>query len=263
MFKFVSKRKKYLILSFLSLALCIYSFSNEDFLKDAKNYCTKAILPVKSVIRKQVSNLEKLIYFGNEKLQKENELLKIKIYELEKENKNYTKLQNIVDKFTTNSQIERVLGFDQGIFASNILISYSRSNKTVVRDTKGLVGLVISINDNVAYVKTILATNLYVPAKNSKGTLMILHGTNSNLLESIEIKNVNNMSTNSTSVNNTSSASVSVGDVLYTSGEGGLFEQNIPIGIVKTVDLEQLYITATPIVDFKNLEFVILLNETK
>ena len=228
----------------------IYGKYNEksfDFTKQQQY-----ILPIKSFIHQNLNiinlwkNIEQAIYIlkKNKQLEQENKDLRYKLYKF-----NYSS-DKIISKFFKSDQenIELVIGFDKGMFDSFLIISRTDYGKNsaqegdIVFSNDGLIGIVATITNNYSLVRTITNSRIFIPSKTKDGALLVLHGTDSNFLESVAIKNTN------------SKLAIKVGDILYTSGEGGLFKQNIPVAKVISVSEEKLI--AEPIVYFPKLEFV-------
>ena len=113
-----------------------------------------------------------------------------------------------------------------------------------------MIGIVISSSDNIGLVRTITDSNLYIPVKTKSGSTLVLRGTNNNELVSVAIKQYNKININ-------------IGDILYTSGEGGMFPPNIPVSKITQVDLNKQEIKSCPIVELSNLEFVTLRKSVK
>lgn len=240
---------KYLAFGVISLGICIYYITkNIDFIKPS------IILPIKSFVQECIKLPETINTITN--MQKENKRLRNNIANLERKLKILEHQHSICNKLNQKikkinaldqNNIEQVLGFEQGIFNSSLIISISNSrnkDKYIVL-SDGLVGILISTSNDIGLVRTITDSNLYVPVKTKSGTLLVLRGTNNNELVSVAIKQHGQLN-------------IKVGDILYTSGEGGMFPPNIPVSKITQVNLNKQEIKACPIVDLKNIEFVIL-----
>ncbi|MBR1944329.1 MAG: rod shape-determining protein MreC [Alphaproteobacteria bacterium] len=217
------------------------------------------ILPIKSFIHECIKLPDTINKLTN--MQKENDILQSHVANLERKLKLIEQQHSICNKLNQNikkfnaldqNNIEQVLGFEHGIFNSSLIISISNNaNKEgyiVISD--GLIGIVISSSDNIGLVRTITDSNLYIPVKTKSGSTLVLRGTNNNELVSVAIKQYNKININ-------------IGDILYTSGEGGMFPPNIPVSKITQVDLNKQEIKSCPIVELSNLEFVTLRKSVK
>lgn len=245
---------KYLALGIISLGVCIYYvIKNIDFVKPS------IILPIKGFVHECIKLPDTINEITN--IQKENKRLhnyitdlEIKLKVIEQQHSICNKLNQHIKKINAldKNNIEQVLGFEQGIFDSSLIISISNSknkdNYIVISD--GLVGILISTSNDIGLVRTITDSNLYIPVKTKNGTTLVLRGTNSNELVSVAIKQNGKLN-------------VKIGDILYTSGEGGMFPPNIPVSKITQIDLNKQEIKSCPIVDLLNIEFVILKKSIK
>ena len=144
----------------------------------------------------------------------------------------------------------RCLGLDLGSKTLGISISDKTDKEGYIVVTNGLVGLVTNISNNIGLVRIITDSELCVPVKLKNGITLVVRGTNNNEVVSVAIRQHGKLN-------------IKVGDVLYTSGEGGMFPPNIPVAKIKYVDLNKQEIKAVPVVDFTNLEFVSLRKPVK
>ena len=245
---------KYLAFGIISLGICIYYIiKNIEFIKPS------VVLPIKSFVHECIKLPETIntitnMYQENKRLHDNIASLEKKLKIIEQQHSIYSKLNQHIKKLNTLDQnnIEQVLGFEQGVFNSSLIISISnlknKDNYIVVSD--GLVGILISTSNDVGLVRTITDSNLYIPVKTKNGATLVLRGTNSNELVSVAIKQHGQLN-------------IKVGDTLYTSGEGGMFPPNIPVSKITQIDLNKQEIKSCPIVDLLSIEFVILRKSVK
>jgi rod shape-determining protein MreC len=185
----------------------------------------------------------------NTKLKLEIEKLKAKaitISEIEKELKELKKVVNLGDSSDTYKYIEKVQGYDNSIYDSFILIS-AKQEKTkqgaVVISNEGLVGLVYDSKNSMARVLNLTNQKMFVPGVTDKECHLILRGTGKNELISVEI------------MDNTIS-NLEIGDIIYTSGEGGTFSKGIPVAEITEINKDKSEILAKPTVNLDKLSFV-------
>ena len=230
------------------------------------------ILPIKKFVHECINlpnTVSKItsIQKENDRLQSYVATLERKLKVIEQQHSICNKLNKNIKKFNALDQnniesrcdpilIEQVLGFEHGVFDSSLIISMSNLDNNIkdkngyIVIADGLVGIVISTSNNIGLVRTITDSNLYVPVKTKNGITLVLRGTNNNELVSVAIKQHGKLNIN-------------VGDILYTSGEGGMFPPNIPVARITYVDLNKQEVKSCPIVDLTNIEFVTLRKSVK
>jgi rod shape-determining protein MreC len=184
-----------------------------------------------------------------EKLRKENDTLKISlttIKNFENEFKGIKKATDLRYSISNYKVIEKVLGFDGGIYESFMLISVSHKNivpGSVIISSDGIVGIVHDIKGGVARVRHLSDPKLNVPVQSSSGEHFIISGDGKNSMISSETKE------NNTKLN------IDKGDLLITSGEGGIFQRGIPVAIVEEI-IDNSHIKAIPVTQLDNISFV-------
>lgn len=260
LFSKFSKRRRWagingtLLWGLLSLFFVILDFGKVSYIENFKNKTSEYTLPLKFNINK-ILEIPNMIseYFD---LKEENDFLKLRLSEAQKKiavfegkERELTELKKSLKlKYESNSFefIEKVLGFDKSIYDSYLLISSTQNNThkdAVVVSANALVGLVFDSFSNIARVIPVTNQKLSVPVKTTSGEHLILTGTDSKEMVSLEIK--------SNSVLN-----LKIGDTLYTSGEGGCYKANIPVAKIKSINKIKNEIKADPIANFDNLSFV-------
>lgn len=195
----------------------------------------------------------------NEELKKENEELKQKKQELEilkAENKTLKEHVKLVDKYSDYDCIPGyVIQRDFSNYSKTIVINIGRKDgieigMTVVADG-GLVGYIVSAEENTSKVQTIIDTAsavsaLFANTEKSLVTRGILDSDN-------RIKG--------TYIDN--DVVVNEGDDIETSGIGGIYPKNIKIGkvkeIVNTQNKTNRYVYIETSVDFESLNNVLVL----
>ena len=245
---------KLLMLGVLSLICFALDFFGVPFIQAVRLAMDDMVLSVKRVANdvadfprafSQYLNLKD----KNEKLKLENEKLKAKVAVLsnvEKEVEELKAAANLRYRSSRFECMEKVLGFDNSIYSSYVLVSALHGKTTegaVVLSSNSLVGLVMSSNGHIAKVLPITSCKIFVPVKNANGEHVILTGTDTDEMVSVAIRS------NTTSTLN-------IGDILYTSGEGGTYEQDIPVATITSIDSTKNEIHAKPLVKLNALSFV-------
>lgn len=195
----------------------------------------------------------------NEELKKENEELKQKKQELEilkAENKTLKEHVKLVDNYSDYDCIPGyVIQRDFSNYSKTVVINIGRKDgietgMTVVADG-GLVGYIVSAEENTSKVQTIIDTASAVSAlfANTEKTLV----TRGILDSDNRIKG--------TYIDN--DVVVNEGDNIATSGIGGIYPKNINIGkvkeIVNTQNKTNRYVYIETSVDFENLNNILVL----
>jgi rod shape-determining protein MreC len=184
-----------------------------------------------------------------ERLRRENDTLKISLTTIKNFEHEFNEIKKITDlryTISTYKVIEKVLGFDDGIYESFMLISASHSNivpGTVIISSDGIVGIVHNINRGVARVRHIADPKLNIPVQSPSGEHLIISGNGKCSMISNETKE------------NNSKLDITKGDLLVTSGEGGVFPHGIPTAIVEEVT-ENSIVKAIPVTKLSDVSFV-------
>jgi rod shape-determining protein MreC len=191
-------------------------------------------------------------------IKKENSALKMQIDDLktkinvlqntEFELKELKQSIGLKYSFSNYKYMEKVLGFDKSPYESFMIISKTSPITTtgkIVISSDGLVGIITNYNDKIAFVMTVCDQKLSIPAKTEKERL-IISGIYKNKMKSKETKK----NIESTKLN------LSLGEILYTSGEGGFFPANIPIAKITEIHQDSNSISATPLSNIADVSYV-------
>ncbi len=268
----ILRNKLFIVLAAAVLMLVVsgITYSRDTGAGRAASFIALPFTPVQKLISLVQSNFQdSLIYFGDiNRIVKENEELKIKVDSLEAENRELKSFReenrelrqalNIKDQFASLEPLgANIIGKDMGNWF-NIFIIDRGVNDGIEKDvpvltSKGLVGRTIQINAASSKVEGIIDKNSVVSARIvQKGDLVRVRGDLQYkdqglcLMDRIPAE-----------------ADVAVGDMVETSGIGGIYPRGILIGEVKEIlKLEnQLELSAViePAVDFRRLDEVIVL----
>lgn len=172
------------------------------------------------------------------KLTKENEELKAKINNLEfvVNNQDYLK-QSVKFKDLTNSLDAKLIMIDNDSRFSQFMIDKGSSNGISVGDeivssygtndknTLGsLVGRIIEVNDNTSIVSSIYDDKFNIIFEHDKSnTTGVIRNRNDGNLEGYMLE----------------TADIKIGDSVYTSGTGGLYERGLYIGKIIKVNMSE------------------------
>ncbi len=246
---FIKRNVSFLVVAGCSLLLAVFEYKQSSFLLKYKQYLYEVTFPLKKSVHEFAQTVQnfpqKMGYITyNRRLANENKRLKLELLQLKQQKTNNLPSQQ------KNVLVSQVLGYEQSIFSSSMLINATDKMDVgyIVSSNDGLVGLITAIAGNVALVTTVTNKRIAVPVKTKQGLHLVLKGNNDNSMISIAIQQNYSLSTNNIKP-------IKVGDILYTSGEGGIFKINIPVAKVISVGQD---IVAQPIVDLDKLEYVYL-----
>lgn len=256
-----------IVTAIILIIIVILTNTKKDNWSFASNVFGKVVMPFQSgLIYLKNKILKNDNFFVNmDELKQENENLKNKNIELEKslreleiikaENdtlKEYVNLKNKYSQYTTKPAYVIQKDFDN--FSKLIEINLGKKdgidvNMTVISE-KGLVGHIISVTDNTAKVQTIIDTSNAVSAsiKSTRDSILLKGSLDETGLKAIQIP---------------TDASIIEGDLVETSGIGGIYTKGIYIGKVKRVEntknITDRYAFIEPAVDFSKLETVLVI----
>lgn len=208
-------------------------------------------------------------YFSNmDNIIKENEELKAKNSELETalreleiikaENTTLKEYMSLTEKYQSYSAIPAyVINRDVSNFSSTLILNVGsedgiKEDMTVIAD-KGLVGHVVSVAQNTCKVQVIIDSASTVSCTiSTTQESIICKGT----LENDQVLRASYVPTG---------AELIQGDLVYTSGVGGIYPRGIIIGevtdIITTSNITDRYAIVKPAVDFSKLDTVLIINE--
>ncbi|HEX5055749.1 MAG TPA: rod shape-determining protein MreC [Gammaproteobacteria bacterium] len=180
----------------------------------------------------------------NNRLNQENLQLKaqlLKLASLEEENERLRKLMGAASGVGEEVLIAEVVSVDQDYYKQQVLINKGSDHNVYVGqpviDAKGIMGQVIEVNRFASTVLLISDPGHALPVQSNRGGIRsIVQGKgNPNELDLLYIPN---------------NTALKPGDLLISSGLGGVFPPNYPVGIVSQVQLRPsqpfAQVTATP-----------------
>ena len=193
----------------------------------------------------------------NEVLRREMDVLKLTNLQA---NERIRKLEEITKNLDLNCNfeqfniVEKVLGFETSVYNSYLIISKTHADITennIVITPDGLVGVVSSVYEKSAKVLPITNSLTTIPVKSNSGIQLIIRGMDKNELVSIAVQRKELIS------------KLTVGEILYTSGEGGFYKKDIPVAKVTSVHTKKAKIYATPIAQLSNINYVWIIDSNR
>lgn len=258
-----------LIIAVFTVVLAYMSKNGTDPVSKAVNY---VLTPVEAKLSQVITPVRNAIsYIGrmeeyaaeNQSLRRENIELNSKLKEIKEyreENERLRRLLAITDEYESFETVAaRVAGYETDNWFSYITIDKGTSSGIEISDTvitaDGLLGQVTEVGKNWAKVSTI------INAEGSAGVRITRNG---------EIGIVEGDATLSKSKKCklgylTANASIIAGDILKTSGLGGIYPPGLPVGKISDISKDNMgrldYAVIEPFVDFDKLYEVIVITD--
>ncbi len=248
----------------LSVAL-LFADLRLKVLSDFRYYIESALYPVmlfadsprslSSVVSSQFKTRAELIA-ENERLASEifeQRADLLRLHSLEQENAAMRKLLNSPLHETSRRMFAEVVAVDSDPYLQRVVVNRGSSSGVyhsmpVITD-EGLVGQVIEVNYSFSRVLLLTDPSSSVPVVNVRNQLRALAEGNG-VHDELDIANV------------ARSADVQEGDLLVTSGLGGVFPVGYPVAVVTSVGLSEnqsfAEVKAKPLVNFGRLRYVLM-----
>lgn len=252
------------------IILVFVSNMNVENLSYIENIASKVVMPIQNgltYLKNKITG-NNTFFADISKLQQENEELKKKNAELESnlrefeivksENttlKEYLNLSEQYGNYTTKAAY--IINKDISNYNNTFVINIGKkdgieTNMTVISE-KGLVGHIVSTTNNTSKVQTIVDTSSTVSATlSSSRDNLICKGT----LEERGMLKASYIPTN---------ANLIQGDVIETSGMGGIYPKGIKIGTIEKIQNTRNIVDRTaiikPAVDFEKVETVLVITK--
>ncbi len=187
-----------------------------------------------------------------------NKKLKSEIAALKEENKRLKNILQIKQSLSFNVKkavLCEVINTNFTSFQKNIIISSGKKagikNGDIVISSKGLVGRVKYVFDNYAIIRTIIDASSIIPAMIQKNRQKgFIYGISSySHLKFVSQSRINGEK----------------GDIIITSGYGGIFPRGIAIGEIEKIVIDKYGLPeeaiVKPFVEFDKLEYVMVLSK--
>ncbi len=253
------------VLCFLLSVALLFVDLRLKALSEVRYYIESALYPVMLFADspRSISNAVSTQFKSRSELISENERLASAIFEqradllrlhsLEQENAAMRKLLNSPLHETPRRMFAEVVAVDSDPSVQRVVVNRGTSSKVydsmpVITD-EGLVGQVIEVNYSFSRVLLLTDPASSVPVVNVRNQIRALAEGNS-LHDELDIANV------------ARSADIKEGDLLVTSGLGGVYPEGYPVAVVTSVGLSDnqsfAEVKAKPLVDFARLRYVLM-----
>ena len=256
------KSNKFVSVVFISISLLLIFFGVMESKKgiyfktkiiDYGSFVTYSLsVPIKK-ISLYFSNMEEIYHIYSENKKLKNHTFKIKMLEneltlLEHENNLLKDALNIENDLYYNYQTVKVVAGIRSSFLRTLVILAGKKQKVseglAVISNNDLLGHVYESGNFTSRVLLITDINSRVPViVANKNFRLIISGNNSNYLSILNLGDLDK---------------VQSGDILLTSGDGGLYPQGIPVGVVINDDIKKFLVR--PNIISRNLDYVRVIN---
>ncbi len=254
----ISRISLILLIVFSGIIIAINKFW-PDFTEKYKTEFADVLYPVTQVfgsaahsIGDYVKAVENVLYANTiahraEELEKENFKARLALYLMDQENAKLKDKLNFLPTQTKEFYTARLVARSPGPIVNAGYIKSKQIDKiekdNIVINEDGLVGQVEAVGNGVASIILITDKRSNIPVKSKnygKRAILVGTGTKNPRLDYI-------ISTNK----------LSLGEEILTSGDGGIFPADIPIGYVKEISKGQVIIETY--VDWSSLDYVFIL----
>jgi len=254
--KGVALRFAYVFLIVGAVGLMMLGKIDHILVERYRTVVTDALAPVMDVLSRPAASIANLIERGQAliDLRAENDRLRMErdrllqwqtlAFELEARNRTLTDLLRFVPDPEARFVAARVVADTGGAFAHALLVNAGERDGVAkgqaVMAGDGLVGRIVGVGGRSARVMLITDLNSRIPVVVSDGRIRsILAGENSDRLRLLHL---------------VPGAAVAVGDRVVTSGHGGAFPPDLPVG--RVTQIKDGIITVKPFLDRERIEAV-------
>lgn len=254
------------------ILIIIVLITNTNIRKFTKleNVFSKLVMPIQNgltYLKNKMANNDSFfqsidsLRAENDKLKEENKNLKKELEEtqiIKAENKILREFSGLAEQYSEHETVAAyIINRDISNLSDTFIINVGTENGVTadmaVIGEEGLIGYIISATSNTAKVQPIIdaASSVSGTLTASKGNVIVKGQVDSDT----ELK-VMSLQTDGEMV---------IGDVIETSGLGGIYPKGIKIGtikeVVETKNTAERYAILETSVDFKNLEYVLVIKK--
>lgn len=257
------------------IAILSYTIKNNRELNMFESLVKDCVMEVQKLFYTPVKNFSSMVsdFFSLSDVMEENKILKSNVEKIESLEAENTELKQEIEKMKSELNIERVLSdyeyLNATVISRNSLYWYNSltidkgshngiKEGMVVINSTGLIGKIENVSTFSSDVKLITTNDT-----NNKISVTVTNG-NTKLTGLINAYSYDDGYLKVEGISNTET--VNVGDLVYTSGLGGVFPSGILIGKVDSIttdvyDLSKI-INVKPSARFDDINFVTILKRT-
>lgn len=272
--KALKNKRIYLIILIvvITIAVLSYAVKTDKKLNTFESLIKDCVVEVQKIFYTPIRNFSSMIddFFSLNDVLKENKILKSNVEKMESLEAENIALKQEIDKMKEELNIDKVLSdydyLNATVISRNSLYWYNTltidkgshngiEEGMVVLNSTGLIGKIINVSTFSSDVKLITTNDT-----NNKISVTVTNGTNK-LTGIINAYSYDEGFLKVEGISNT--ATVNIGDLVYTSGLGGVFPSGILIGKVESIttdvyDLSKM-INVKPSADFDDINYVTIL----
>ena len=257
------------------IAVLSYTLKSDKKLNTFESLIKDSVIEVQKIFYTPIKNFSNMIedFFSLKNVQEENKILKSNVEKMESLEAENIALKQEIEKMKSELNIEHVLSdydyLNATVITRNSFYWYNTltidkgshngiKEGMVVINSTGLIGKIENVSTFSSDVKLITTNDT-----NNKISVTITNGDNK-LTGLINGYNYGDGYLKVEGISNT--ATVNVGDLVYTSGLGGVFPNGILIGHVENIttdvyDLSKI-INVKPSANFNDINYVTILKRT-
>lgn len=257
------------------IAVLSYTLKSDKKLNTFESLIKDSVIEVQKIFYTPIKNFSNMIedFFSLRNVQEENKILKSNVEKMESLEAENIALKQEIEKMKSELNIEHVLSdydyLNATVISRNSFYWYNTltidkgshngiKEGMVVINSTGLIGKIENVSTFSSDVKLITTNDT-----NNKISVTITNGDNK-LTGLINGYNYDDGYLKVEGISNT--ATVNVGDLVYTSGLGGVFPNGILIGRVENIttdvyDLSKI-INVKPSADFNDINYVTILKRS-
>ncbi len=264
-----SKKRVWVIVLAIMIATVALAYLSRNGTNPVSKAVNSVITPVESQLSKVIHPVRKVFsYIGkmeeyeaeNQRLKQENIELNARIKDVstyKEENERLRKLLGITNEYEYETVAARVVSYETDNWFSYITLDKGTSNGIDVSDTvitsDGLLGQVTEVGVNWAKVSTV------INSESSAGVRITRNGE----IGIVEGDTMLSKSRKCRLGYLTANASIIAGDILETSGLGGIYPPGLPVGKISEISKDNMgrldYAIIEPFVNFDKLYEVVVI----
>lgn len=263
------------LIAVVGVAVLSYTIKTDKKLNTIESFTKDTIVEIQKIFYTPIKNFSDMIedFFSLNDVLKENKILKSNIDKIESIEAENTALKQEIEKLKKELKIEHVLSdydyLNATVISRNTFYWYNTltidkgshsgiKEGMVVVNSTGLIGKIENVSTFSSDVKLITTNDtnnrISVVVTNGDNKLTGLINGYSYEEDYLKIEGISN------------TATVAIGDMVYTSGLGGVFPSGILIGHVENIttdvyDLSKI-INVKPSADFEDINYVTILKRT-
>ncbi|MDX1950383.1 MAG: rod shape-determining protein MreC [Rickettsiales bacterium] len=254
----ISKISLFLLL-LIALILFLVNRFNPTSLENFRTDISKVANPVTmyfdsfaekiSLVFEQIDNVINANTYSKQLRETKNQNFRLKLQYnlLAEENEKLRKMLNFIPNYKKQVFTAKIISKAPGPFVKSAYIKSEEvsdlEKDNIVLNDDGLVGQIESVSGDIANIILITDRRSNVPVKSkNSGKRAILEGNGTNITELGYLVSTKNLT---------------IGEEILTSGDGGIFPADIPVGYIEKIENDRVYVATYA--DMESLDYVFIL----